>query len=141
MSALTRRELLLSLPGLAVATRLLAQTAPQPLRVRGLSQVTLAVSDIDRSLAFYQGLFGLPIQARHGSAVLLRLGSGPRFVALTEAGAAPPRIDHWGVAVEGLRRRRCRGEAERAGRHARERWTGAERWGDAREGHDTGRHP
>jgi len=100
MSAMTRRELLLALPGLAVATRLLAQTAPQPLRVRGLSQVTLAVSDVDRSLAFYQGLFGLPIQARHGSAVLLRLGSGPYFIALTEAGAAPPRIDHWGLAVE-----------------------------------------
>lgn len=102
MSALTRRELLLSLPGLAVASRLLAQTGPQPLRVRGLSQVTLAVSDIDRSLDFYQGLFGLPIQARHGSAVLLRLGNGPRFVALTAAGSRPPRIDHWGVSVEGF---------------------------------------
>lgn len=100
MSALTRRELLLSLPGLAVASRLLAQTGPQPLRVRGLGQVTLAVSDIGRSLDFYQGLFGLPIQARHGSAVLLRLGSGPRFMALTEAGSGAPRIDHWGLAVD-----------------------------------------
>jgi catechol 2,3-dioxygenase-like lactoylglutathione lyase family enzyme len=100
MSALSRRDLLLSLPGLAVASRLLAQAGPQPLRVRGLSQVTLAVSDVARSLAFYQGLFGLPIQSRHGSSVLLRLGSGPRFIALTEAGAAPPHIDNWGLSVE-----------------------------------------
>jgi catechol 2,3-dioxygenase-like lactoylglutathione lyase family enzyme len=100
MTTLTRRELLLSLPGLAVASRLIGQTGPQPLRVRGLSHVTLAVSDVSRSLDFYQGLFGLPVQARHGSTVLLGLGAGPYFIALEEAGAAGPHIDHWGIAVE-----------------------------------------
>lgn len=100
MSAVTRRELLLSLPGLAAAHRLLAQAGPAPLRVLGLSHVWLAVSDIGRSLEFYQGLFGLPVQARQGDAVLLRLGDGPHFLALTNAGSAPPRIDHWGFAVE-----------------------------------------
>jgi catechol 2,3-dioxygenase-like lactoylglutathione lyase family enzyme len=96
----TRREALLAIPGLAVAGRLLAQAAPAPIRVRGISSVALAVSDVARSLAFYQGLFGLPIQARHGSTVLLRLGNGPYFLALMPADAAGPRIDHWGLAVE-----------------------------------------
>lgn len=100
MSAMSRRELLLSLPGLAVAHRLLAQAGPQPLRVLGFNQVTLAASDVARSVAFYQRLFGLPVQARHGDAVLLRLGQGPGFLKIMPAGGAPPRIDHWGVAVE-----------------------------------------
>ena len=100
MSAMTRRELLLALPGLAVAHKLLAQAGPPPLRVLGLSQVTLAVSDVARSVAFYQRLFGLPVQARHGEAVLLRLGDGPFFLKVTPAGDTPPRIDHWGLAVE-----------------------------------------
>ena len=100
MGALTRRELLLTLPGLAVARRLLAQVGPEPLRARGLHSVTLAVADVERSLDFYQGLFGMPVQARDGASVLLRVGNGPRFVRLTPAGSAPPRIDHWGMAVE-----------------------------------------
>ncbi|MGE0159037.1 MAG: VOC family protein [Gemmatimonadales bacterium] len=99
---ITRREMLLAVPGLAVAGRLLAQVGPAPVRVRGISQVTLAVSDVARSTAFYQELFGMPVQARHGQTVLLRLGNGPFFMGLMPAGAGGPRIDHWGLAVEGF---------------------------------------
>jgi len=97
MSSLTRRQMLLSLPALAAARRLLAQEAP--LRVLGLHHVTLSVTNMARSLEFYQGLFGMPIQARHGDKVLLRVGDGPLFLALMPAGGEGPRIDHWGVAV------------------------------------------
>jgi catechol 2,3-dioxygenase-like lactoylglutathione lyase family enzyme len=90
---LDRRSVLAMLPGLALAPRLLAQTPSSKPRfkVNGLSQITLSVSDVQRSLAFYQGLFGMPIQARQGSTVLLRIGSGPRFLALkpVEAGERP----------------------------------------------------
>jgi len=97
---MTRRALLASVPALVVARRLFAQTAA-PLAVRGLHQVTLAVSDLQRSLRFYQGLFGMPIQARHGSTVLLRIGAGPQFLALRQAASGePPRIDHLGLAVD-----------------------------------------
>src|SRR5690606_1831080 len=98
---ISRREWLLAVPGLAVAGRLLAQ-APAPIRVRGISSGTLAVSDVARSTAVYQQLFGLPVQARHGEKVLLRRGDGPYFHALQPAGAAGPRIDHWGLALEGF---------------------------------------
>ena len=90
---LDRRSVLAMLPGLALAPRLLAQTpSTKPrFKVNGLSQITLSVSDVQRSLAFYQGLFGMPIQARQGSTVLLRIGSGPRFLALkpVDAGERP----------------------------------------------------
>ena len=97
---MTRRSLLLSLPGLALARRLLAQGQAAPLGVRGMHQVTLAVSDLERSLDFYQGLFGMSVQARQGGKILLRIGDGPHFLALSEAGSEAPHIDHFGLAVE-----------------------------------------
>ena len=95
--ALTRRDLLLALPGLALAQRQAA-----PLSILGLHQVTLAVSDVARSLYFYQSLFGMPIQVRRGTTMVLRIGEGPQFLALSRAGAGEPRIDHWGMSVEGF---------------------------------------
>ena len=100
--SITRRAMLLALPGIAFAPRLLAQNQVAPLTTVGLQQITLAVSDIERSLAFYQELFGVSVQARHERSVLLRLGTGPHFLALTEAGSATPRIDHFGMGVDGF---------------------------------------
>jgi catechol 2,3-dioxygenase-like lactoylglutathione lyase family enzyme len=113
MSMLTRREMLLTLPALAAARSVLAQETP--LRATGLHHVTLAVSDVERSLAFYQTLFGMPIQARHRDKVLLRIGDGPRFVALMAAGAEGPRIDHWGIALEDYDVRSLMGRLEALG--------------------------
>ncbi len=96
---LTRRALLLSLPAAAVARRVLAQTGKATLRSRGLSQMTLSVSDVKRSLDFYQGLFGMPIQARQGDTIILRIGAGPQYIALTPAAGAPS-ISHLGMAIE-----------------------------------------
>jgi catechol 2,3-dioxygenase-like lactoylglutathione lyase family enzyme len=99
-----RRHFLTALPALAVAPRLLAQTPALPtLRVDGLSQLTLTVSDVKRSLDFYQGLFGMPVQARQGSTVLLRIGNGRRFLALKQAAPGErPAISALGFGVQGF---------------------------------------
>jgi catechol 2,3-dioxygenase-like lactoylglutathione lyase family enzyme len=56
---------------------------------------------VKRSLEFYQGLFGMPIQARHGDTVLLRVGAGPKFMALSRAGAdGTTGVSRFGIAVE-----------------------------------------
>ena len=61
-----------------------------------LNHMTLHVSDVQRSLEFYQGLFGLPVQARQGPTVVLRIGEGPQFVALAGTSAAVrPSIGHF----------------------------------------------
>jgi len=111
MSApIDRRRFLVALPALAMSPRLLAVGRPRqslsgggraPFRVNGLSQITLTVSDVARSLDFYQGLFGMPVQARQGSTVLLRIGSGPRFLALKPAAAGErPSISALGLGVQ-----------------------------------------
>jgi catechol 2,3-dioxygenase-like lactoylglutathione lyase family enzyme len=94
-----RRSFLLTLPAFAAA-RAFAQT-PAGFKVNGLSQIVLTVSNVKQSLDFYQGLFGMPIQARQGSTVLLRVGDGPRFVALRQAAEGErPSISALGFGVE-----------------------------------------
>jgi catechol 2,3-dioxygenase-like lactoylglutathione lyase family enzyme len=97
---ISRRSLLGALPLALVAPRVLAQAAAPPIQVRKLTHFTLLVSDVGRSVEFYQGLFGMPVQARQGSSVLLRLGSGPQFLALSPAGVTRPRIDRFGLSVQ-----------------------------------------
>lgn len=100
---ITRRQLLQSLPAVALLPNVMAQTGASPIRVRALNHMTLTVSDPKRSLAFYQGLFGMPIQARQGVTTLLRIGPGPQFLALSAAGGganATPGVHHICVTVE-----------------------------------------
>ena len=97
---ISRRRLLAALPAALVAPRILAQSAAPPIPVRRLTHFTLSVSDVNRSVDFYQGLFGMPVQARQGSTVLLRIGSGPQFLALSPAAGAPTRIDRFGLSVQ-----------------------------------------
>lgn len=97
---ITRRRLLGSLPALAAA-RAMAQSDWPPIPPRNLSQMTLNVSDVKRSLEFYQALFGMPIQARQGARVLLRVGAGPQYLALQPADAGTkPGFSHFGIGVD-----------------------------------------
>ena len=96
-----RRGFLVSLPALLAAHRLMAQGGPPQIRVNGLSQLTLTVSDPKRSIEFYQGLFGMPVQARQGTTTYLRIGAGPRFLAIVPAGPGErPSISRFGMGVE-----------------------------------------
>jgi catechol 2,3-dioxygenase-like lactoylglutathione lyase family enzyme len=100
-TAITRRQLLLSLPALAAVPRLIGQARGPVIPVRALNYFALAVSDVKRSLDFYQGLFGMPVQLRRDSMLLLRIGSGPQFMALTPAGSNPPGIvPNLGMSVD-----------------------------------------
>src|SRR5262245_57187997 len=97
MPKVSRRELLLSLPALAVAKRVLAQSGAT-FKVRALNHFTIAVADVKRSVDFYQNLFGMPVQARQGQTVVLRIGAGPQFMAVGAVGAGQtPSITHYCV--------------------------------------------
>jgi len=102
MSAISRRQLLLSVPAFAVARAAAGQGAAPQIRVRTLSHFGLAVSDPKRSVDFYRNLFGLPIQARTGENTILRVGAGPQFISIGPAGTATPSINHFCLGVEGF---------------------------------------
>src|SRR5438309_1195942 len=83
-ASIDRRRFLLSLPALAIAPKALLQPrAAAPLAITSFNHVSLNVTDLKRSIDFYQGLFGMPIQSRQGAAsVELRIGAGPQFLNL-----------------------------------------------------------
>ena len=85
---------------LMAAQRLPAQTVGPPMRVRGINHVTLSVSDVKRSVDFYQGLFGMPVISRQGSGTNLQIGAGPQFLGVSAAGSDPPRLDHLSLGLE-----------------------------------------
>src|SRR5207245_9701688 len=97
----SRRRLLLSLPALVMAPRTFVQTANPPIRARGINHVTLDVSDVKRSVDFYQGLFGMPVINRKGTTSAgLQIGNGPQHLGLNSAGSNAPKINHICLAVD-----------------------------------------
>jgi catechol 2,3-dioxygenase-like lactoylglutathione lyase family enzyme len=90
---LTRRELLTALSAMAIA----AQAAPaeaQPAigQVKQLNHVTVFVPDVQKSVAFYQALFGMPVLTRQDPGINLNAGNG--FFGIYPAQAGQSRIDH-----------------------------------------------
>lgn len=103
---LSRRSLLMTLPLLPMAVRAVAQqAAAAPIPVDGIHNVGLRVSDVERSIEWYQGLFGAPVLARVGGKVALQVGSGHQYLTLepTREGEAP-HINHFGLTVPGIGR-------------------------------------
>ena len=98
---ISRRRLLLSLPALVMAPRAFVQTANPPIRARGINHVTLDVSDVKRSVDFYQGLFGTPVINRQGTTSAgLQIGNGPQHLGLNSAGSNAPRSEERRVGKE-----------------------------------------
>ena len=87
--ALTRRSALLVLSATMVPPDLMAQQTKPVIQTRRLNNVMIAVSNLERSTAFYEKLFGPPV--RQDDAVVFGIGEGPHFFALTvvRSGAKP----------------------------------------------------
>src|SRR6516164_3329406 len=95
--ALSRRQLLGGLAGLAAASST-AQAAPL-FRPSQLNHVTLWVSDLERSRAFYRNLFGGPQWTVSPDALCcFDLGANPLGLYLNPAGA-PVGIDHFCIGL------------------------------------------
>ena len=100
---MTRRELVLALSALVVASRsasgaaagsgAAAQPAAAPIPVTTMNHVTLTVADVQRSVEFYQRVLGLPLVTTQGTerdwnaaaVPVLGIGDGPQFIAFSRA--------------------------------------------------------
>jgi len=92
--AMTRRNALLALSATMLSPGLMGQRTRPVIATRRLNNVMIAVSDVNRSAAFYEKLFGPPL--RQGDTVIFRVGDGPHFFALTAArsGAKPDYLSY-----------------------------------------------
>lgn len=96
---LSRRTLLAALSALPLARAGAAE--PSGIRLLRLNSFGIRVTDPARSVDFYQGLFGMPVQARDADRVSLRIGAGPQFMSVRSVGSGEtPAITHIGYAVE-----------------------------------------
>jgi catechol 2,3-dioxygenase-like lactoylglutathione lyase family enzyme len=102
MPRMSRRAFTASLAALA-AVRPAFAAEPAAIRLRKLNCFEIRVSDVDRAVRFYQGLFGMPVQARDGERVCLRIGDGPQFMSVRQVrGGEKPAIAHIGYSVDGF---------------------------------------
>jgi hypothetical protein len=100
---IARRDVLVLLGALVARPWRSSLAGQAVLRVRTLNHFGIAVSDPQRSIDFYQGLFGMPIQARTGTTTALRVGSGPQFLSIRPLeGDAAPSITHFGLGIDGF---------------------------------------
>lgn len=119
---ITRRELLLALSalvagagklgagsgergdgsGATVAGKEPGPTRPQtpPFRGRTLNHTTMFVSDVDRSVEFYRGLFGVAVRSTQDNGVNLALGDENQFLGLYSAPPGGETIHHVCIGVE-----------------------------------------
>ena len=114
-SSLGRREFLQMIPLLAAAPIVFAQDTG-PVAVQKIHSCDMRVTDVARSVKFYQDLFGAPVQARRGEQVFLRVGDGPRFFSLSPTfPGQEPGFSHIGLSVAGFDAEQIQAQLERFG--------------------------
>ena len=96
---MTRRELVQTL---AVLTLSGGTTAAQGLRVRNVDHASVLVSDMARSVEFYQRVFGFSIVSEDEENEIVRLGFDGQILLSLRHEATPGVIDHFAFGVEGL---------------------------------------
>lgn len=96
---LTRRQLVASLTALVAGAAAPAAQSPAPAaQGSSLNHVSLAVTDVERSAAFYSNLLGLKVVSRPGNGGI-NLGLGTGFLGLYKL-PDPGRAHHFCIGVD-----------------------------------------
>jgi catechol 2,3-dioxygenase-like lactoylglutathione lyase family enzyme len=108
----SRRDVVLTLSALFMSSRAAAQTPRAPIAVRSLNHASISVADVNRSVEFYQSVFGMRVISREGVAgnpvagggdtgvvVNLAPGPGPEFIGIYKAEPAG-HIGHFCLGVQ-----------------------------------------
>jgi glutathione S-transferase fosA5 len=101
---ISRRDLILGLSAMVAGAPVAAAAQPpsRGITLRGLNHVSLFVSDMARSVKFYQDLFLLQTQSLQQNGTNLSLGLGTEFLGIYQVPNTEPRIDHVCLAVDGF---------------------------------------
>jgi catechol 2,3-dioxygenase-like lactoylglutathione lyase family enzyme len=94
---LTRRELVQGLSMLAAAAS--AQAQDGAIKAAKIDHVSIQVSDLPGSIAFYEKMFGLTVMSEDKPNEIVRLGAGRVLVSLHHK-SPTGLVDHFAIAVE-----------------------------------------
>jgi len=103
--ALDRRELIQSLAMLAGASGVASAARLQDtgLKAAKIDHVSIQVSDLTRSIAFYQKMFGLSVLSEDKPNEIVRLGAARVLVSLHHK-SPTGLVDHFAIGVEKFNR-------------------------------------
>ena len=102
--ALTRRELVQGLTLIAAGSAAPeAHAQENAIRAANIDHVSIQVSDLPRSIAFYQKIFGFKIMSEDKPNEIVRLGSGKILVSLHHK-SPTGLVDHFAIGVEKFNR-------------------------------------
>ena len=90
---ISRRDFVTTSALLIAGTGLRARSQVSPFSVLDLNHITISVSNLQRSLDFYQQLFDLTVYTSQnaGSLPIMTIGSGPQFIAVSQTRRARTR--------------------------------------------------
>src|SRR6266853_223422 len=99
--ALTRRDLIQGLAALTAAggTASYAQAQDAGIKAAKIDHVSVQVSDLPGSIAFYQKMFGLTVLSEDKPNEIVRLGAGKVLVSLHHK-SPTGLVDHFAIGVE-----------------------------------------
>jgi catechol 2,3-dioxygenase-like lactoylglutathione lyase family enzyme len=98
--ALSRRELVQGLTLLAATGGAVSAKAQQtPFVAAGIDHISIQVTDLPRSIAFYRDIFGLSILNQDEENAIVRMGRTEVIVSL-HAKAPTGIVDHFAIAIE-----------------------------------------
>ncbi len=100
--ALTRRGLIQGLTMLTAAsgTALEAQAPFAGLKAAKIDHMSIQVSDLPRSIAFYQKMFGLTTVSEDKPNEIVRLGMGTKALVSLHHKSPTGLVDHFAIGVE-----------------------------------------
>ena len=103
--ALTRRGLIQGLAMLTAASGTVAVAQDQDAALKGvkIDHISIQVSDLARSVAFYENIFGLKVMGEDKPNEIARLGSGKIIVSLHHKSPTGI-VDHFAIGVENFNR-------------------------------------
>jgi catechol 2,3-dioxygenase-like lactoylglutathione lyase family enzyme len=100
--ALSRRELVQALTMVAAAGGA-ASAQDTGIKAAKIDHVSIQVSDLPRSIAFYEKMFGLTVMSEDKPNEIVRLGSGKILVSLHHK-SPTGLVDHFAIGVEKFNR-------------------------------------
>ena len=98
--ALSRRELVQGLAALAASTTAASAQEVISFKTADIDHVSVQVGNMQRSIDFYQKMFGFTVVSREdqNGTKIVRLGNARMLVSLNDAGL-PGRIDHFAIGI------------------------------------------
>jgi catechol 2,3-dioxygenase-like lactoylglutathione lyase family enzyme len=97
--SLSRRDLVSGLAVLAASGTTAAAQEDIDFKTADIDHVSVQVSNLQRSVEFYQKTFGFTVKSEVQAQGIIRLGTATKMIVSLNNGGTPGRIDHFAIGI------------------------------------------